>query len=289
MTASIAEALGVREARDQPLLPRLIRFFSNQRMLLVLDNFEHVLPGADQLATLLSLCPSIKILTTSRAALRLRWEHVRRVSPLPLPKPPGDDPLAAACASDAVRLFVDRAQAASPRFELTEDNAATLIELCTRLDGLPLAIELAAARSALLSPGQMLARLAHRFELLVEGARDLPPRQRTLRNAFDYGFDLLSRQEQALFARVGLFAGGCTVEAAAAVAPEETDRSRLAVDTLNGLDSLLHNSLLQHETLADGQVRFRMLESVRSYALEQLDSDEARSNVRARWVEYYRA
>jgi non-specific serine/threonine protein kinase len=288
VTATIAEALGVREARDQPLLQRLISFFANQRLLLVLDNFEHVLPGADQLATLLSLCPTIKILTTSRAALRLRWEHVRRVSPLPVPNATGDDPLAAAGASDAVRLFVDRAQAALPGFELTADNAPTLIELCTRLDGLPLAIELAAARSALMSPGQMLERLAHRFDLLIDGARDLPARQRTLRNALDYGFDLLTVDEQTLFARVGLFAGGCTLEAAVAVAADEPDQLGAPAEMLSGLESLLHKSMLQHEFLPSGQVRFRMLETVRSYALERLHSDEASATIRRRWLDYYR-
>jgi predicted ATPase/DNA-binding NarL/FixJ family response regulator len=290
VTATIAEALGVREVRDQPLLPRLKSFFADQSMLLLLDNFEHVQSAADQVAQLLSACPSIKILTTSRVALRLRWEHVRLVKPLPVPRMVRDeDALAEANESLAVQLFVERAQAASPTFEVTAENAAIINQLCARLDGLPLAIELAAARISLLSPKQMLARLDQRFELLVDGAADLPLRQRTLRNAMDYGFDLLTLDEQTLFAHLGVFAAGFTAEAATAVAQGAGTPGAAEFETLNRLDSLLQKSLLYQDTSVQGQVRFRMLETLRSYALDRLAASGSHDTARERWVEYHRA
>ena len=286
VSATIAVALGVRETRDQALQERLEGALFDRQVLLVLDNFEHVLAAADQVADLLAVCPGLKILVTSRAPLRLRWEHVFPIFPLPLPAPEAKSDVARVLESSAVQLFVERARAAEPAFELNEHNAETIAEVCMRLDGLPLAIELAAARTRLLPPHALLTRLRNRLDVLVEGARDLPVRQRTLREAIRYSYDLLAADEQALFSQLAVFAGGCTVEAAAAITPGPAAESGASSPILDRLESLVNKSLLQREQLPSGDVRFRMLETIREYAQEQLVRSGELADLRNRWIDY---
>jgi predicted ATPase/DNA-binding NarL/FixJ family response regulator len=285
VTVTIAETLGVRETRDHPLLDRLQEVLFDRQVLLVLDNFEHILAAADQVADLLAMCPDLKILVTSRAPLRLRWEHVFPIFPLPLPGRGAPADVARVVESPAVQLFVERAQAADPGFTLNERNADTVAEVCVRLDGLPLAIELAAARTRLLPPEALLARLRNRLDVLVEGARDLPERQRTLREAIRYSYDLLSAEEQTLFSQLAIFAGGCTVDSAAAVLSEHHAHVGVA-PILDGLESLVNKSLLQREQLTSGEVRFRMLETIREFAHEQLVKSGRLSDLRDGWLDY---
>ena len=218
---TVAQALGVREAGDRPLVERLGGLLGERRLLVVLDNLEHLVDAAPQLVDLLAACPGLTILATSRVVLRLSGEQVYPVGPLALPDP--TRPLAPtdALEQEAVALFVQRAHAADPAFTLTVENAATIVEIVRRLDGLPLAIELAAARVRSLTPATLLARLSDRLGLLTGGARDLPERQRTMRDTIAWSYGLLSPEEQALFRRLAVFAGGFTLEAAEAVASEQ--------------------------------------------------------------------
>jgi predicted ATPase/DNA-binding XRE family transcriptional regulator len=218
VASAVAHQIGVREAAAQPLTEALITHLRNKRMLLVLDNVEHLLPAAPFIAELLVACPSLKMLVTSRVRLHVRGEREVPVPPLPLPHPTqvlGRDELALV---PSVRLFVERAQDAKADFDLTEENAPAVAEICQRLDGLPLALELAAARIKILSPFALLARLDRRLPLLTGGAQDLPDRQQTLRKTIAWSYDLLSEEERILFRRLGVFAGGWTLEAAEAVA-----------------------------------------------------------------------
>jgi non-specific serine/threonine protein kinase len=295
--SAIARTIGVRETREQSLLGSLVSTLADSTALLVLDNFEHVQAAAEDIGALLSLCPSLKILTTSRVALRLRWESIFPVGPLPLPAPQAVPDLEALLESPAVRLYVERAKAADANFELTTANAATIAELCIRLDGLPLAIELAAARSPLLPPAAFLARLRHRLDLLVDGAHDLPERQQSLRAAIRYSYDLLSAQEQSLFRLLAVFAGGCEPEAVAFVVSGPGTSAELVahrIDQSSGpmldrLADLAHKSLLQQEPQLDGEVRFRMLETVRAYAGEQLHATGELVQTRQRVTAYFTA
>jgi non-specific serine/threonine protein kinase len=289
-SVAIAETLSVRQQRGQSLEESLRAALRHAHVLLVLDNFEHIVPAASQVAALLASCRRLKILVTSRAILRLRWEHQYPVRTLGLPTRPD---LAAVAASPAAALFVERAQAVDATFKLTSDNCAEVSELCARLDGLPLAIELAAARARLLPARKLLARLGHRLDLLAGGASDLPLRQQSLRQALSYSYDLLSEDEQALFCKVGLFPGGCTPEAAVALsranpaeANEDDDGLELA-ETLDRAASLVHKSLLHEEQLQDDEVRLRMLEIVRDYALEKLAERGELDQLRARWVAFF--
>src|SRR5215203_4668245 len=215
--AAIAQTLGVRETGTQPLAEALHAHFGGQQMLLLLDNFEQVLPAGVLLAALLADCPALTVLVTSRTPLHLRWEQEFPVAPLALPDPTRCD-LATVALVPAVQLFVQRAQAVTPDFQLTSDNASVVAAICTRLDGLPLAIELAAARVKQMPPHAILQRLNHALQFLTGGARDLPLRQQTLRAAIAWSYDLLTPNQQALFRRLGVFAGGCTMEAIEAVA-----------------------------------------------------------------------
>src|SRR5919199_451812 len=286
VSAAIAETLGIREGRDKPLLERLEGVLFDRHVLLVLDNFEHVLAAADQVADLLAVCPDLKILATSRAPLRLRWEHVFPIFPLPLPARDANADVARVTESPAVQLFVERARAAERGSALAGKNAATLAEVCMRLDGLPLAIELAAARTRVLPPEALLTRLRNRLEVLIDGARDLPVRQRTLREAIGYSYDLLGDDERALFCQLSIFAGGCTVEAAAAIMAEPLDEVGARPAVLDRLQSLVDKSLLQREQLHGGEVRFRMLETIREYAHEQLARAGGLTELRDRWIDY---
>jgi predicted ATPase/DNA-binding XRE family transcriptional regulator len=263
---AIAERLGVRERATQTLRDALTTHLAGKRLLLVLDNVEHLLPAAAPLvAELLGACPALRVVTTSRTPLRLSGEHLYPVPPLELPdadRLPSPEELGQ---TPAVRLFVDRVRAVKPDFALSEANARAVVEIVRRLDGLPLALELVAARVRVLSPDALSARLDRSLPLLTGGAHDLPDRQRTLRHAMAWSYDLLRPNEQTLFRRLSVFAGGCTLEAAATVANLDAP-----FDILEGMGTLLDASLLQSEE-PDAETRFRMLETVREFGLEQLE------------------
>jgi predicted ATPase/transcriptional regulator with XRE-family HTH domain len=261
----IAQVLGVKETTGQPLSELLRRQLEERHLLLVLDNFEHLLAAAPLVAELLTGCPSLHLLITSRSPLHVQWEQQFAVPPLALPETEHGTTPAAALQSDAVRLFVERAKAVRPSFGLNETTAADIARICQRLDGLPLAIELAAARSRILPPRALLARLEQRLPLLTGGARDAPQRQQTLRNTIGWSHDLLGPEEQRLFRRLSVFAGGCTFEAAEAVA----NADELSLDVEAGIQSLVDASLLQQADVLE-ESRFTMLETIREFAGVQL-------------------
>jgi predicted ATPase len=267
---AIAQTLGVRETGGQPPLDSLKEYLRNsirEPLLLVIDNFEHVVAAAPLLAELLTLAPSLKFLVTSRAALHLYNEHEFPLQPLGLPDSKSLPSLEMLSQFSAISLFVQRAAAVKPNFELTEENASAVAEICTRLDGLPLAIELAAARVKLLSPSALRSRLASRLQLLTGGARDLPARQQTLRHAIDWSYDLLNEPEQKLFRRLSTFLGGCTLEAVESVCNAKED---LGQDVLDGMSSMVDKSLVRQIEQSDGEPRFLMLETIREYGLEKM-------------------
>ncbi|HTC32095.1 MAG TPA: protein kinase [Bryobacteraceae bacterium] len=266
----IVQTLGIREAGSQSPLEILKKNFQDSLrapMLLLLDNFEHLIQAAPTVAELLALAPHLKILVTSRAALHLYGEHEFPVPPLALPDARSMPSLQVLSHYSAVALFVQRAAAARPDFELNRENAQAVAEICARLDGLPLAIELAAARVKVLSAGSLLTRLTSRLQLLTGGSRDLPQRQQTLRATMDWSYDLLSAGEQKLFRRLSVFVGGCNLEGVEAVCDAPGD---LDVDLLDGTASIVDKSLLQQVELSNGESRFLMLETIREYALEKL-------------------
>ncbi len=269
VTVAIAAALGLSTSGGA-LITDLKSYLRARRLVLVLDNFEQVMGAAPLVAELLGAAPGVVALVTSRTVLRLSGEHEFPVPALPVPPMGAGGDAADVQRWASVRLFVQRAQAASPGFELTSGNAAAVAEICRRLDGLPLAIELAAARVRLLPPQALLARLGDRMGLLTGGARDLPERQRTLRSTLDWSFDLLSGGEQALFARLGVFAGTFDLPAAeavgAAAGPADPGRAGHVMDTLG---SLVDSSLVQPQ-VRDGEPRFGLLQTIREYALERL-------------------
>jgi predicted ATPase/DNA-binding CsgD family transcriptional regulator len=264
---AVAHVLGVRDAGNEPLIARLQAFLRERRLLLVLDNYEHVIDAAPVVTDLLGAAADIRILVTSRARLRLSGEHEHVVPPLGLVDPAQQVSYEAVAESPAVQLFVARARAVQEAFVLTAENAAAVAAICRRLDGLPLAIELAAARVKVLSPSALLARLERRLVVLTGGARDLPARQQTMRDTIAWSYDLLSALEQRLFRRLTIFVGGCTFEAAEAIASAWDD---LEVDPFDGITSLVDKSLLQRVEGMDGEPRYSMLETVRELGLEQL-------------------
>jgi len=271
IAAVIAQTLGIRGTGSQSpleILKQSLRDSLGAPMLLLLDNFEHLLPAAPTVAELLVMGPNLKILVTSRAALHLYGEHEFLVPPLGLPDPLCVPPVEDLPRYPAVALFVQRAVAAKPDFELNRENAAAVAEICARLDGLPLAIELAAARVKVLSPASLLTRLASRLQLLTGGARDLPQRQQTLRAAMDWSYDLLSPAEQKLFRRLSVFVGGCNLEGVEAVCDTKGD---LELDLLDGMGSMMDKSLVLQVPATGGEARFSMLETIREYAREKLE------------------
>src|SRR5271157_1509516 len=278
----IVQTLGIREAGGQSpleILKENLQDSLRASMLLLLDNFEHLVQAAPTVAELLVMGPNLKILVTSRAALHVYGEHEFPVPPLALPDPRSMPPVEVLSQYPAVALFVQRAVAAKPDFELNRENAPAVTEICARLDGLPLAIELAAARVKVLSPSSMRTRLTSRLQLLTGGARDMPQRQQTLRAAIDWSYDLLSAAEQKLFRRLSVFVGGCTLESAEAVCNTKGD---LDLDLLDRMASMVDKSLLQQVPQASGESRFVMLETIREYALEKLkDSGEEALTKRA--------
>jgi predicted ATPase/DNA-binding SARP family transcriptional activator len=273
---TIAHALGLQEG-EEPLARVVAERLRTQSVLLVADNLEQLLPGTVFIAELLAAAPRLLVLATSRSPLRLSAEHVYPVPPLPTPLLAESPTFEELAANDAVRLFVARARAVDPAFELTEEGAHDVAEICRRVDGLPLAIELAAARSDLLSTDAMAQRLGQSLELLTEGARDLPVRQQTLRATLDWSHELLSPAERTLFARLAVFSGGCTTDAVEAVCVD------VDTDVLSTTASLLDESLLRRDD--DG--RLGMLETIREYALERLELSGEADEVRRRHADYF--
>jgi predicted ATPase/DNA-binding CsgD family transcriptional regulator len=275
VASTIAHELELNDPSGTEALMLLKKHLQDRQMLLVLDNFEQVISAAPVVAELLAACTQLKVVVTSRAALRIRGEHELPVSPLALPdRSAGTMALGDLTRNPAVMLFEQRARSVRPGFTIDEGNARDVAEICRRLDGLPLAIELVAARARILSPAAMLARLSKRLQLLTGGARDLPERQQTLRNTIQWSYDLLTGAEQRLFRQLGIFSGGCTLEAAIAVCCPEGGEDRQSDDPLDGIESLLNKSLLR-QVEHEGEIIFGMLETVREFALEMLNSDPA--------------
>jgi predicted ATPase len=279
VAATIATGLGLSTSGGR-LLSDLESYLHSRQLLLLLDNFEQVTGAAPLVTTLLGAAPGVVALVTSRMVLRLSGEHEFPVPTLPVPQAGTGEDLATTRQYASVRLFAERAHAAAADFELTSDNAGAVAEICRRLDGLPLAIELAAARIRVLPPQALLARIGDRLGLLTDGARDLPERQRTLRNTLDWSFDLLSAPEQALFGCLGVFAGTFDLRAVAAVSgdsassPADPGQAGQVIDTLS---SLVDSSLVRQEARS-GEPRFRLLETIQEYALQRLGHS-------ARWTE----
>jgi len=307
VVSTIAQLLGVKERGGAPLIDRLKEVLHDTHMLLVLDNFEHVAAAASCITELLAAASGLKALVTSRAVLHLSGEQEFLVPPLALPDLQHLPPIETLAQCDAVALFIARAQAANPAFELTLANARAVAEICHRLDGLPLAIELAAARVKLFPPQALLVRLDNRLKFLTGGARDLPTRQQTIRDTIDWSYHLLDSGEQALFARLGVFVGGCTLEAAEAVCgdketrrqgDEETEQEPshsgspnlfISLSVLDGLVALVDKSLLQPAEGKDGEPRFTMLETIREYALERLGGSGDAERIHQQHAAHYLA
>jgi predicted ATPase/DNA-binding SARP family transcriptional activator len=279
---AIARALSVKEVPGRPLAETLARALADKELLLLVDNFEHVLAAAVDVATLLDACPRLKLLVTSRAPLRLSAEHLHEVPPLSLPDLTKDHDPETLLESEAVRLFVERATAVNPALQFDGDSARQAAEICARVDGLPLALELAAARMSVLSPAALLARLEGRLATLSVGARDRPARQQTLRATLDWSYDLLDSSEQTLFGRLSVFAGGCRIEAAEAICDPDAE---LEIDIFEGLSSLVEKSLVRQEE-ANQEPRFSLLETMREYAVERLEQQGA-TEARRRHAGYY--
>ncbi len=269
---TIAQTLSIREVGGQPMLQTVQERLRQRQMLLLLDNFEQVVSAAGEVAELLTACPQLAALVTSRASLHVRGEHEFAVPPLELPDLKHLPDLVALSRSAAVALFLQRAQAVKPEFQLTNTNARAVAEICVRLDGLPLAIELAAARIKLLPPQALLERLGRRLALLTSGARDVPARQQTLRRTIQWSYDLLDAQEQHLFRLLSVFVGGCTLEAIEAIGTALSGAAD-AGWVLDGIDSLIDKSLLQQREMEVGkeqEPRLLLLETIREYGLEAL-------------------
>ncbi len=271
--SAVAQVLGLHEMGGRPLLEILQAALRDRHLLLVLDNFEQVVAAAAQIGELVAACPQLKVLVTSRVTLHIYGEHEYPVPPLTLPDrkllAAHDDELAQGLAQvPSVMLFVQRAAAVDPNFALTPANAAAVANICIGLDGLPLALELAAAKVKLFSPQALAARLQRRLSLLTNGAHDLPPRQRTLRSEIAWSFDLLPPAEQELFRRLAVFVGGFSLDAARAVCRPVSGDQHL--DVLDGIASLVDHNLLRHEVGPNGEPRFGMLETIREFGLDQL-------------------
>jgi predicted ATPase/class 3 adenylate cyclase len=285
---AIADSLGLKEAQGRPVAETLREHLHEKRLLLVLDNFEQVASAAPEVGELLAQSAGLKVLVTSRVPLRLRGEHEFPLAPLPLPEP--GQPLTPERLAQyaAVALFIERAGEARPDFAVTAANAPAIAEICVQLDGLPLAIELAAARIKLLPPEALLARLGSQLSVLTGGARDMEERQRTMRATIAWSEALLSPAERVLFQRLAAFAGGATLEAAEAVCPVPEGASRLQLDLLDGLGALVDESLVQ-QRLEGGEPRFGMLHVIREYALEQLQDSGEAGALRAAHAGYFLA
>jgi non-specific serine/threonine protein kinase len=283
--AAIARAVGVREQSGNPLLETLINALKVSNHLLVLDNCEHLVSACAEITQrLLTFCPELRILATSREPLRINGETVRGVSPLSVPDLATLATPSQVVESEAVRLFIERAKAISPGFGLTEANAQTIGFICRQLDGIPLAIELAAARANVLAVDQIAARIDDRFRLLTVGRRAAPARHHTLRATVDWSYDLLSEPEQRVFERMAVFAGGCSLEAAEAVCGGQGVEREQVLDLLT---QIVDKSLLIAQSSADGEQRYRLLETLRQYALDRLVALQQLDGVRKLHAQYY--
>ena len=296
--SAITKTLELRHTYDRSVEEALAGYLSDKQLLLLLDNFEHLTPAVPLVAALLTRAPDLKILVTSRTLLHLTGEHVFEVAPLATPKLGLHLPARSLLAYPAVELFVERARQAKPSFALTDSNARAVAELCCNLDGLPLAIELAAARIRAFTPQTVLTRLDHhagaKLRFLDTGARDLPPRQQALRATIDWSYDLLSLDEQAVFRQMGVFVGGCTLEAVESVcdpgiAPRQPPAAAEGQkhDFARLLESLVEKSLVQEVEDAAGESRYTMLETIREYALDRLEAYGEGEATRHRHVRYY--
>jgi predicted ATPase/DNA-binding CsgD family transcriptional regulator len=285
---AIARSIGLMESGTQSVLELLKISQRDKQRLLVLDNFEHVIEAATLLTELLEACPDLKLLVTSREVLRLRGEHQYVVPPLALPDPKRLPDNGSLAHIPSVNLFLQRARAIQSDFHVTPDNAATIAKICLRLDGLPLAIELAAARIELLPPQALLTRLNHRLHVLTEGTRDLPLRQQTLRNTLAWSYELLTEQEQRLFRLLSVFVGGCTLEAAEAICSAPGNASAGVVGSvLDGIASLIDQNLVLQQAQRDGEPRLMMLETIREYGLEVLEASGKSEDIRWTHAAYY--
>lgn len=281
--ATIAQTLDIHDTAGCPLLERLKDYVCNKQILLLLDNFEQVIDAAPLVVALLEAAPQLRVLITSRATLRVYGEYIFVVPPLSLPDRNRLMSVERLTESEAVRLFVERARATQTNFALTPANSQAITDICYRLDGLPLAIELAAARMRLLPPQAVLTRLNSRLDLLTNGAHTLPSRQQTLRDTIAWSYFLLNTHEQVLFIRLAVFAGGATLDAIASVCYAAAD---MPLSVLDGIQSLLDRSLLRQDE-QDGDVRISMLETIREYALEQLHLSGEFDIQQQRYVVYY--
>jgi predicted ATPase/serine/threonine protein kinase len=284
VTSAIAQTLGIKEVRGTSLIESLKDYLREKQMLLVLDTFEHVIAAASLVAQFLAFSPRLKVMVTSRVALNLHGEYEYPVPPLALPDLRHLLTVETLSQNAAVQLFIQRALAAKPNFALTEENARAVVEICTRLDGLPLAIELAARRIKLLSPQAMLPRLESRLKLLTGGARDVPERQQTMRGAIAWSYDLLNEEEKKLLRRLSVFVGGFTLEAVEAIGDATGD---LELHVLNAVESLMNKSLLHHTEPAQDEPRFAMLDTIRDFGREQLEASGEAIDIRRQHANFF--
>jgi len=283
--STIADTLGIRETNDaSSLLGKLKDYLRDKEMLLLLDNFEQVLEAAPKIVELIETSPKLRLVVTSRAPLRVRGEKELFVPPLAVPLPNGNYDLQKMSQYAAVQLFIQRARSIKPDFAVTNENAPAVAEICHRLDGLPLAIELAAARIKMLTPGELLSRMERRFDVLRGGVRELPERQQTLRSAIDWSYELLNDSTKKLFRRLSVFVGGWTLDAAEAVCNLDND---LGFEIMDGMETLVDNSLLLQSQDADGQTRFGMLETIREYSNERLHQSNELDQIRHQHALYF--
>ncbi len=281
---TVAQALQVAEAPGQSIGERLLGYLRQRQLLLVLDNGEQLVSAAPLATQALEGAPRLKLLVTSREPLQLRTERVVPIQPLALPDPRHLPELETLAQVPSVALFLERARAVNPDFALTAENAATIVEICRRLDGLPLALELAAARLSLLTPQALLARMERRLPLLTRGARDLPQRQQTLHNTLAWSYDLLEEREQHLFRQLAVFVGSFPLDAVESVCADEKDGEN---DVVELVAQLLDKSLIQPSDTVEGEPYFRMLETIREYALEQLVVSGEEEAVKRRHADFY--
>jgi predicted ATPase len=280
---TIANVLAVQEVPGEHHLPLLQKYLASRQVLLVIDNFEHLVDSASIVAELLSYAPRTKALITSQAALRVRGEREFHVPPLPVPNL--HDSLVALGANPAVALFVSRAKDVAAGFELTEENAAAVVEICRRLDGLPLAIELAAPRMRVFTPAAVLQKLSEPLRLLAARSRDLPPRQQTMRNAIEWSYSHLAPQEKALFCRLAVFSGGCSIDAGQQVCAWGSARDK---DIVESFTSLIDKSLLRRvDDDHTGEPCFSMLQTIHSFATELLEQSGEAAELRFRHAMYF--
>jgi predicted ATPase len=285
VVSTIADTLGIRETNDaSSLLGKLKDYLRDKEMLLLLDNFEQVLEAAPKIVELMETCPGLRLVVTSRAPLRVRGERELFVPPLAVPLPNGQFDLQNVSQYTAVELFIQRARNIKPEFTVTDENAPAIAEICHRLDGLPLAIELAAARIKMMTPHELLSRLERRFDILRGGVRELPERQQTLRGAIDWSYELLNDSTKILFRRLSVFVGGWTLDAAEAVCNVGNE---LSCDVMDEMETLVDNSLLLQSQDADGQTRFGMLETIREYANERLHRSNELDQIRHQHALYF--